>query len=186
MDSRVLSRGVATPTTELTTSLDSMLRHPTDSPQWNMINEDFFEFESDARNLWLDLSTDEMNSYGNMSSTHSTRPVMLTIYNPPPWLCMKRKFLMVSLLISEPRQPRNDIDIYLAPITKDLKIMWEERAEVFDAYRQELFILRAILLWAINDFPTYELVGVQCKRTQSMSYMWRRHICWPKVTITLV
>jgi len=30
--------------------------------------------------------------------------------------------------------------------------MWEEDAEVFDAYRQELFTLQAILLWTINDF----------------------------------
>ena len=55
-------------------------------------------------------------------------------------------FFMVSLLISGPRQPGNDKDIYLEIIIKDLKIMWEERAEVFDAYRQELFTLRAILL----------------------------------------
>ena len=68
---------------------------------------------------------------------------------------MKRKFLMISLLISGPRQPENDIDVYLAPIIVDLKIMIEERIEAFDAYRQELFTLRAILLWIINDFLAY-------------------------------
>ena len=65
-----------------------------------MINEKFSEFGSNTKNLWLGLSADGMNPYGNMSNTHSTWPVVLTIYNLPPWLCMHRKFLMMSLLIS--------------------------------------------------------------------------------------
>ena len=72
--------------------------------------------------------------------------VVLTTYNLPLWLCMKRKFLMMSLVITGPRQPENYINVYLRPIIETLKIMWEERVEVFDARRQELFTLRAILL----------------------------------------
>jgi len=33
----------------------------------------------------------------------------------------------------------NCIDIYLAPLIEDLKIMWEEGVAVFDAYHQENF-----------------------------------------------
>jgi len=95
-----------------------------------------------------------------MSSTHSTGQVMLTIYNLPPWLCMKRKLLMMSLLISGPRQSKNDIDVYLTPIIEDLKIMWEEGVEVFDAYHQEFFTLRVILLWTINIFSAYSNLSV--------------------------
>ena len=58
-----------------------MLRHLADSPQWNMINGKFFEFESDARNLRLGLLTDGMNLHSNISNTHSTWLVVLTIYN---------------------------------------------------------------------------------------------------------
>ena len=39
------------------------------------------------------------------------------------------------IAISGPRQSKNDIDIYLVPIIEDLKIMWEEAVEVFNAYR---------------------------------------------------
>jgi len=83
--------------------IDSMLRHPADSPQWNIIHEKFSYFGSDARNPRLGLSTDGMNPHDNMSSTHSTWPVVLTIYNLPQWLCMKRKFLIMLLLISRLR-----------------------------------------------------------------------------------
>ncbi|KAA0046966.1 putative polyprotein [Cucumis melo var. makuwa] len=44
---------------------------------------------------------------------------------------------------------------YLSPLIDDLKLMWEEGVHCFDAHKEELFTLRAILLWTINDFPTY-------------------------------
>ena len=62
---------------------------------------------------------------------------MLVIYNLPPWLCMKRKFVMLTLLISGPKQPGNDIDVYLAPLIDDLSTMWYEGVDAYDAYRKE-------------------------------------------------
>ena len=72
----------------------------------------------------------------------------------------------MSLLISGPRQPKNDIDIYLADIIEDLNIMWKEKVEVFDAYLHELFTLRAILFWKINDFLAY-VIGLVCQIGQN-------------------
>ena len=42
--------------------------------------------------------------------------------------------MMLSLLISGPRQPVNDIDVYLAPLLDDLKMLWEEGVESYDAH----------------------------------------------------
>lgn len=80
----------------------------------------FEEFGVEPRNIRLGLSTDGMNPFGNMSSRHSTWPVNLCMYNLPPWLCMKRKYILMSLLIQGPKQPGNDIDVYLAPLLEDL------------------------------------------------------------------
>ena len=55
-------------------------------------------------------------------------------YNLPPWLCIKRKFMMLSLLILGPRQPDNDIYIYLPPLIEDLKTLWEVGVEAYDVY----------------------------------------------------
>lgn len=55
--------------------------------------------------------------------------------------CMKRKFTFLTFLILGPRQPGNDIDVYLAPFIDDLKTLWDE-----NAYRQEEFDLTAVLL----------------------------------------
>ncbi|XP_074361820.1 uncharacterized protein LOC141702002 [Apium graveolens] len=88
---------------------------------------------------------------GNRSD-HSTWPVLLSIYNLPPWLCMKRKYIMLILLISRPNQPGNDIDVYLQPLIEDLQKLWHGK-EVYDAFKKESFILRGILLWTISDYP---------------------------------
>jgi hypothetical protein len=73
---------------------------------------------------------DVMNPFGEQSSGHSTWPVTLSIYNLPPWLCMKRKFIMMPVLIPDPKQPGNDIDVYLKTLVDDLLLLWKEEGFV--------------------------------------------------------
>ena len=82
--------------------VDGKLRHPADSLQWKKIDALFPDFGKEARNLRLGLATDGMNPFGNLSSTHSSWPVLLVIYNLPSELCMKRKYMMLSMMISGP------------------------------------------------------------------------------------
>ncbi|XP_062029071.1 uncharacterized protein LOC133745094 [Rosa rugosa] len=134
---------------------DGMMRHPADSPTWELLDKQYPEFSSDPRNLRLALSSDGFNPHSSLSSKYSCWPVILVTYNLPPWLCMKRKFMMLTLLISGPKQPGNDIDIYLQPLIDDLKILWDGVEGVYDALRGDYFKLKAVLLWTINDFPAY-------------------------------
>ena len=66
-----------------------MLRHLADSSQWKKIDCLYPDFCKEARNLRLGLATDGMNPYDSLSTQHSSWPVLLVIYNLPPWLCMK-------------------------------------------------------------------------------------------------
>ncbi|XP_068466379.1 uncharacterized protein [Phaseolus vulgaris] len=134
---------------------DGLLRHPADSLQWKNIDKEFPEFGKESRNLRLGLATDGMNPFGNLSSNHSSWPVLLVIYNLPPALCMKRKYMMLSMMISGPKQPGNDIDVYLNPLIEDLKLLWNEGVDVFDAFKNESFRSHAMLFCTINDFPAY-------------------------------
>jgi hypothetical protein len=117
--------------------------------------EDGDDFGEDPRNVRFALSTDGMNPFGNMSTTHSTWPVNLSIYNLPPWLCMKRKYIMLAILIQGPKQPGNDIDVYLAPLVEDLKLLWSEGVKIYDAHVKTNFTLRCMLFITINDYPAY-------------------------------
>nr|XP_043619644.1 uncharacterized protein LOC122591440 [Erigeron canadensis] len=135
--------------------IDGKIRHVADSPQWRNIDSTFEKSGEEIRNIRFGLSSDGINPFGNMSSRHSTWPVLLCIYNLPPWLCMKRRYIMMSLLIQGPKQPGNNIDVYLAPLLDDLKQLWSTGVEVFDAYKEQRFQLRALLYCTINDFPAY-------------------------------
>ncbi|XP_058776657.1 uncharacterized protein LOC131650977 [Vicia villosa] len=134
---------------------DGQIRHVADSLQWKKIDSLFPNFGKESRNLRLGLSTDGMNPFGNLNTNHTSWPVLLMIYNLSPRLCMKRKYVMLSMMISGPKQPGNDIDVYLSPLIDDLKVLWEEGVDVFDAHSGEQFNMRAMLFCTINDFPAY-------------------------------
>ena len=46
---------------------------------------------------------------------------------------------MLSMMISGPKQPVNEIDVYLNPLIEDLKLLWNKRVDVFDAFKNESF-----------------------------------------------
>ncbi|XP_042446384.1 uncharacterized protein LOC122031323 [Zingiber officinale] len=137
------------------TRVVGQLRHPVDSPSWKLVDHIWPDFGSEARNIRLALAGDGINPHNNLSSRYSCWPIMLATYNLPPDMCMKRKFIMLTMLISGPKQPGNDIDVYLEVLVDDLQLLWEGVDGVYDAYRREVFTLKAVLLWTINDFPAY-------------------------------
>ena len=96
--------------------------HPLDSPSWKVINHRWLDFAIDSSNLRLSISTDGINPHSSLSNQHSYWAIVMITYNLLSWLSMKRNFMMLFLLILGPRQPGNDIDIYLAPLIKDLKL----------------------------------------------------------------
>ncbi|XXG77568.1 hypothetical protein AAC387_Pa08g1698 [Persea americana] len=134
---------------------DGICRHPDDCDEWKDFDKENPDFAVEARNIRLGLASNGFNPFGDMSTSYSMWPVILMPYNLPPWMCMKEPFFMMSLLIPGPRQPGNDIDVYLRPMIDELKELWEKGVETYDAYSKQTFNMRVALLWTINDFPAY-------------------------------
>ena len=64
--------------------------------------------------------------------------MLLYMYNLPPWLCMKKKYIMMSMLIQGLKQPENDIDTYLKLLVDELQTLWkDEGVKVYDAYEKK-------------------------------------------------
>jgi len=102
---------------------EGMYRHLAYSFQWKKFDDEILEFDKESRNIRLGLATEGMNSFGNMSTNHSSWPILLVIYNISPRLCMKKKYMMLSMMIFGPRQLGNDIDVYLSLLFEDLKLV---------------------------------------------------------------
>jgi hypothetical protein len=137
---------------------DGVLRHPVNSIAWKTFDEKHRLFASDPCNVRLGLVSDGFNPFGTMSIAHSTWPVVLVPYNLSPWMCMKQPYFIMSMLISGPKSPGNDIDVYLQPLVEELKDLWEVGIETYDASLKHNFQLHAAVLWTINDFPAYAMM----------------------------
>jgi hypothetical protein len=134
--------------------IDGKIRHPTDGRQWKYFNLNHQEdFSNDPRNIRFGLSTDGMNPFGEIRNPHSTWPVIMCIFNLPPWLCHKRKYLLLTTLISGPKQDGIDIDVFLEPLMEEMQKLWELGVNVWDEYKKQHFNLKDIIFYTINDNP---------------------------------
>ncbi|CAK8543900.1 unnamed protein product [Lathyrus sativus] len=140
-------------------SKDGKLRHPADGQAWRDFDRLHHDFASEPRNIRLGLSSDGFNPLRTMSLSHSTWPVMMVVYNYPPWLSMKSEYTMLSLLIPGPQSPGNDIDVYLQPLIEELKELWELGVYTYDASKNQTFKIRAAVLWTISDYPGYAMLS---------------------------
>ena len=78
---------------------------------------------------------------------------------------MKRKFIMMPVLIPGPKQPGNDIRVYLKPLVDDLLLLWkEEGVAMWDAHAEEHFNLRALLFVTTNDRPALSKLSGQSNK----------------------
>ena len=59
---------------------------------------------------------------------------------------------MLSLLISRPTTPRNDIDESLQSLIDELQELWEHGVDTYDIATKQNFCMRSATLWMINDF----------------------------------
>ena len=90
-----------------------VLRHPADGTTWKNLDERYPGFVAEPRNVRLVLAAGGFNSFAEMSLSYNMWHVVLTVYNLPPWLCMKKEYMMLTLLIPGPYSPGKDMDVFL-------------------------------------------------------------------------
>ncbi|XP_074306162.1 uncharacterized protein LOC141641399 [Silene latifolia] len=117
------------------------------------------DFADEPRNVRLGLCTDGFSPFDQFGKPYSCWPVMVTPYNLPPWLCLKKQFIFLSLIIPGPKNPKSNLDVYLQPLVEELKHLWNVGVERYDVSKKQNFQLRASLLWTINDFPAYGMLS---------------------------
>jgi len=99
---------------------------------------------------------DRMNPFGEKSNTWSTWHVLGLNYNLPPWLVTKKFLLLLSLIIPGPYCVKSsNFDVYIAPMLEELAELWKgvRGVDLLQPLEKRQFIMRAILIWTIHDFP---------------------------------
>ena len=66
------------------------------------------------------------------------------------------------MLVQGPKQPGNDINLYLELLKEELEILWdEEGVSTWDASQGEPFPMRAALITTVQDYLGYGYVAGQ-------------------------
>ncbi|KAL0387661.1 UNVERIFIED_CONTAM: hypothetical protein Sradi_2647900 [Sesamum radiatum] len=117
------------------------------------------DFATEPRNVRLGLCADGFAPHGQYGKSYSCWPVIIMPYNLPPRMCMKPEYMFLSLIIPGPANPKRLINVYLQPLIEELVQLWQVGAQTYDAFRKEFFMMRATLMWTVNDFPAYGMLS---------------------------
>ncbi|XP_048613195.1 uncharacterized protein LOC125587093 [Brassica napus] len=139
-------------------SPEGEMHHPSDAAAWKHFNKVYPDFTAESRNVYLGLETNGFNPVGMSGESHSVWPVIVTPYNLPHGMCMKREYFFLSVLVPWPRHPKKSIDINLQPLIEELKSLWSDGVEAYDVSKKQTFTMRAALMRTINDFPAYGMM----------------------------
>jgi hypothetical protein len=101
---------------------------------WSINGCDNKDFNADPRNVRFGLSTDGLNPFNERTNDHSTWPMILTMYNIPTWLCQKRKYLLLTILILDLKQASIDIDVFLEPLMQEMERLWRYGEPMYNAF----------------------------------------------------
>jgi alcohol dehydrogenase YqhD (iron-dependent ADH family) len=67
--------------------------------------------------------------------------------------------MFLSMVIPGPSSLGRNIDVCLQPLIDELTQLWFSRALTYNILRKQNFIMRAALMWTINDFLAYGMVS---------------------------
>jgi hypothetical protein len=138
-------------------SNDMMVHSVCDSKAWKHIDDTWPNFATNPHNIRLGLALDGVNPYVDLSTNHSTWPLLFLNYNLPPWLT-KRFFVMLTLLILGKTFVKNEnIDVYLQPLMEELEII-QKGVKTINVTRLEgsqAYFFRAICMRNIHNYHAY-------------------------------
>ena len=94
---------------------------------------------------------------------------------PSPLVVHEEEVHSQSMLIEGPKQPGNDINLYLGLLKEELDMLWKTQDNMWDTAQKEYFPMRAALLTTVHDYLGYGYVAGQvvhgfCACVRGMHY----------------
>jgi len=112
--------------------VDGVMVHPFNSEAWKHFNSVHPHFSAESKNVRLGLCTDGFNPFRSFAASYSCWPVILTVYNLPPRMCMRPKFMFLSMVIPGLSSPGWNVDVCLRPLIDELTQLWSSRALTYE------------------------------------------------------
>ncbi|KAL0370881.1 UNVERIFIED_CONTAM: hypothetical protein Sangu_0406200, partial [Sesamum angustifolium] len=132
--------------------------HPSDAEAWKYFDWMYPNFIEEPHNVRLGLCTDSFapHDYGR---TYSCWLVIITPYDLPPGICMSFEYMILTIVIPDPSNPKRLIDVYLETLTEELLQLWHVGIRTYDH--------------ATSGFHHVDRVDVDCERpTRLWNSVW--------------
>jgi len=127
-------------------AVDGVMMHPSGGEAWKHFNSVHPHFLAESRNVRLGLYIDGFNPFESFVAFFSCWPIMLTVCNLPPGMCMRLKFMFLSMVIPGPNSSGRNIDVCLRPLIDELMQLWSSRVLTYNVLTKQNFIMRAALM----------------------------------------
>ena len=62
--------------------------------------------------------------------------MLIMVYNLLPRKCIRLEFIFLSMIIPDPNNPDQNIDVYFRPLIDELKQLWSSRTLTYDVLRK--------------------------------------------------
>ena len=136
-----------------------VMSHPSNSEAWKHLDASYPNFSCEPQNVRLGLCADGFLPFGHYGQTYSCWPVIITPYNLPPWICKKRQFKFIALLIPGLKNPKGNLYIYMQPLIGELVQLWNEGLVTYDVSLRQNFAMKVVLLWTVSYVPIYDMLS---------------------------
>ncbi|KAL0401976.1 UNVERIFIED_CONTAM: hypothetical protein Slati_4227500 [Sesamum latifolium] len=80
-------------------------------------------------------------------------------YNLPPGMCMSSEYMFLTMIIPGLSNPKRLIVVYLKSLIEELLQLWHVGVRTSDHATYNEFIMRAALMWTVNDLPAYRIAS---------------------------
>ncbi|KAL0462817.1 UNVERIFIED_CONTAM: hypothetical protein Slati_0169300 [Sesamum latifolium] len=74
-------------------------------------------------------------------------------------MCMSSEYMFLTMVIPRPLNLKRLIDVYLKSLIEELQNLWHTGILTRDSARDEIFAMRAVLMWTVNDLPAYGMAS---------------------------
>ena len=101
--------------------VEGEMQNCSNSIAWKHFNTVHPDFAVESRYVRLGLCTDGFQPFGQSGKHYSSWPVILMVYNLPPWLRMKETSMFLTVLVSGPRNLKHKLDVFFATSYSQVK-----------------------------------------------------------------
>jgi hypothetical protein len=98
-----------------------IMSHPADAEAWHALDHFDPEFTRDPNSVRLGLSADGCQPYSSDSTAYSCWPIFVMPYDLSPNICLKEGFIFLGLVISGPKEPKKQMNIFLHLLMEEMK-----------------------------------------------------------------